>query len=135
MKITVRNLGPISAEAQFELKPLTIFIGPNNSGKTWLAYVLAAVFGELGLREFITTHSPYMIDHFGNLTKASQHSEKERIQQEFYLQDSRAFIDENKVSMYFIGKGTAQDTLHDEELDWDTFGDVSDRLNEIYFSL
>ena len=38
MKIKIRNLGPIRDEAVFELKPLTIFIGPNNSGKTWLAY-------------------------------------------------------------------------------------------------
>ena len=96
---------------------------------------LLAMLVNAGINVLVTTHSPYMIDHLGNITKAYQHSEKERIQQEFYLQDSRAFIAENNVSMYFIGKGTIQDTLHDEELDWDTFGDVSDRLNEIYFSL
>ena len=43
MKITVRNLGVIK-EAEVDLKPLTIFIGPNNSGKTWLAYTLANIF-------------------------------------------------------------------------------------------
>ncbi len=42
MKTTVRNLGVIS-EAEIELKPLTIFVGPNNTGKTWLAYTLAVL--------------------------------------------------------------------------------------------
>ncbi len=95
---------------------------------------LLSMLVNTGIHVLVTTHSPYMIDHLGNITKAYQHPEKERIQQEFYLHDSRAFINENKVSMYFVGKGTIQDMLHDEELDWDTFGDVSNRLNEIFFS-
>jgi len=52
MKIKIRNLGPIHDEVQFELKPLTILIGPNNSGKTWLAYTLAALFGRFGIERF-----------------------------------------------------------------------------------
>lgn len=35
-KIHIENLGPIR-EGTFELRPLTIFIGPNNSGKTYAA--------------------------------------------------------------------------------------------------
>jgi predicted ATPase len=42
MKVTVRNLGVIK-EAEVDLKPLTIFVGPNNAGKTWLAYALTGV--------------------------------------------------------------------------------------------
>src|SRR5215470_16060665 len=52
MKIKLSHLGPIHDEAQFELKPLTIFIGPNNAGKTWLAYTLAALFGKFGFGQF-----------------------------------------------------------------------------------
>ncbi len=52
MKTTVRNLGVIS-EAEIELKPLTIFVGPNNTGKTWLAYTLAGIFGPSGLASFL----------------------------------------------------------------------------------
>ena len=46
MRIQICNLGSIS-RAEMDLKPLTVLIGPNNMGKTWLAYVL---FGILGLR-------------------------------------------------------------------------------------
>ncbi len=51
MRITVHNLGVLK-EATIDLKPLTIFIGPNNSGKTWLAYALGGVLGILGSREY-----------------------------------------------------------------------------------
>ncbi len=52
MRITVRNLGVLREEATIDLKPLTIFIGPNNSGKTWLAYALGGVLGPYGSREY-----------------------------------------------------------------------------------
>lgn len=41
MKIAISNLGPVR-EADIELKPLTIFVGPNNSGKSFIATVLYA---------------------------------------------------------------------------------------------
>ncbi len=39
----VRNLGPIGL-GEFTHKPLTIFCGPNNSGKTWTLYSLYSFF-------------------------------------------------------------------------------------------
>jgi len=42
----VQNLGPI-AEAEVELRPLTLFVGENNSGKTWLSSVIWGLHGEL----------------------------------------------------------------------------------------
>src|SRR5579859_5613460 len=86
-----------------------------------------------GLNVLITTHSPYILDHLSNLTQAYQHPDKEHIQDEFYLKDCRAFIDGNKVSAYLIDKGILKDALYDEELDWDTFGEISDRITKIYF--
>ena len=48
-RVAVKDFGPI-AEASVELKPLTVFIGPNNSGKSYLAltvYCLSrALFGD-----------------------------------------------------------------------------------------
>jgi predicted ATPase len=55
MKVTVRNLGAIN-QAEFDLKPLTIFIGPNNSMKTWLAYTLAGILGRYGLERYLTAY-------------------------------------------------------------------------------
>lgn len=43
---TVRNLGPI-AEGAVELRPLTILIGKNNTGKTYMAQAIYAVFKAL----------------------------------------------------------------------------------------
>ncbi len=54
MKITIRNLGVIK-KAEIDLKPLTVFVGPNNSGKTWLAYTLASIFGPYGFTKYLQT--------------------------------------------------------------------------------
>ncbi len=64
MKIKVYNLGIIK-EANIDLKPLTIFIGPNNSGKTWLAYILAGIFGVTGFSEYLSSIQGR--DNFGKL--------------------------------------------------------------------
>jgi energy-coupling factor transporter ATP-binding protein EcfA2 len=52
MHIRIRNIGVIQ-DANIDLRPLTVFVGPNNSGKTWVAYSLAAVLGHYGLREYV----------------------------------------------------------------------------------
>ncbi|MEO8954764.1 MAG: AAA family ATPase [Ktedonobacteraceae bacterium] len=57
MKVIVRNLGVLKEEATIDIKPLTIFIGPNNSGKTWLAYALSGIFGLYGSREYIRAYT------------------------------------------------------------------------------
>jgi predicted ATP-dependent endonuclease of OLD family len=38
-KIYVKNFGPV-AEADIELKPLTVLMGPNNTGKTYISTLL-----------------------------------------------------------------------------------------------
>ena len=46
VEISVKNFGPI-AEATIDLRPLTVFVGPSNTGKTYfstLIYVLDGVF-------------------------------------------------------------------------------------------
>ena len=47
VEISVRNFGPI-AEADLDLRPLTVFVGPSNTGKTYLSvliYALHHIFG------------------------------------------------------------------------------------------
>lgn len=45
MKITVQNLGTIK-KTTLDLQPLTVIIGPNNTSKTYLAYLLYGLLGE-----------------------------------------------------------------------------------------
>ena len=42
MHLRVSNFGPI-AEAEIELRPLTVFVGPSNTGKSYLAILLYAL--------------------------------------------------------------------------------------------
>ena len=52
VEIAVRNFGPIT-EADIDLRPLTVLVGPGNTGKTCfstLVYALHGVFAELDMR-------------------------------------------------------------------------------------
>lgn len=42
MRLSVTNFGPI-AEADIELRPLTVFVGPSNTGKSYLASLIYAL--------------------------------------------------------------------------------------------
>ena len=44
IEISVRNFGPVS-EANINLRPLTVFIGPSNTGKTYLSSLIYALHG------------------------------------------------------------------------------------------
>ena len=47
VRLDVSNFGPI-AEGSVELRPLTVFIGPSNTGKTYLATLIYALHRFLG---------------------------------------------------------------------------------------
>ena len=49
LNLKVQNFGPI-AEADIELRPMSVFVGPSNTGKSYLAtliYALHQFFGGL----------------------------------------------------------------------------------------
>lgn len=57
VEISVRNFGPI-AEADLDLRPLTVFVGPSNTGKTYLSvliYALQRMFE--GFSEFLPLYN------------------------------------------------------------------------------
>ena len=67
LKVKVENFGPL-AEASVGLRPLTVFIGPKNAGKSYLATLIYAIFRiaedslltlGIGRREFVK--SPFRI--------------------------------------------------------------------------
>ncbi len=89
-----------------------------------------------GLPVLFTTHSPYIVDHLINLMKAADHDNKESIKNLFYLQRTETFIPKERVSVYLFENGTATHILDEEGLiHWSTFGEVSDRVSQIYFDL
>ena len=47
VRIAVREFGPV-AEGEMELRPLTVFVGPSNTGKTYLAVLIYALHRILG---------------------------------------------------------------------------------------
>lgn len=55
----VRNLGPLVEGGEFAVKPLTLFCGPNNTGKTWTMYSLCHLFqSSKRYLEFSNTSAP-----------------------------------------------------------------------------
>jgi hypothetical protein len=97
---------------------------------------LLAMLVNAGLNILITTHTPYFVDHLMNLMKAAEHSDPESIKDKFFLKDTRAFISTDKVSVCLFEDGTAKSVLDAEGyIDWDTFANVTDRTENIYFEI
>lgn len=97
---------------------------------------LLAMLVDAGLNILVTTHSPYLVDHLTNLIKAADVEDKESIRDEFYLKRMDAFISKEKVSVYLFDQGRATKAMgEDGVIELNTFGEVSDRLSEIYFKL
>jgi len=53
LKLTLENFGPLR-KAEIDLKPMTIFIGPNNSGKT---YVATTLYSLLKAMQIVSVHA------------------------------------------------------------------------------
>jgi hypothetical protein len=51
MRIRIDNLGPVK-HADIDLKPLTVFVGPNNAGKSWTAELISAMLGTEGWERY-----------------------------------------------------------------------------------
>ena len=51
LTVSVENFGPIR-EGTVELRPLTVFVGPNNTGKSYMAMLIYAVARKHWLLDF-----------------------------------------------------------------------------------
>ncbi len=82
VKIAIKNFGPI-AEATIDLRPLTVFVGPSNTGKTYfssLIYALHGVFdgfSRLPLPESFRTWAKINYSSQNNLSAAFASSKEE----------------------------------------------------------
>jgi len=69
MEFKITNLGPIR-KAEIQLKPLTVFVGENNTGKTYAAYLIYQFFSE-------------KLDHFPVKKKYKQILDMEQFMKKF----------------------------------------------------
>src|SRR5688500_61451 len=68
----IENLGPIR-HARFEIRPMTLMLGPNNSGKSMLSTFLYALGKGIGnYRRQSRRHSPYLLDRMWRDTEPAQ---------------------------------------------------------------
>ena len=71
IELRVKNFGPI-AEANIELRPLTVFVGPSNTGKSYLAILLYALH-----RIFKEKVDSFLVDYEYGLFRKSVRANKE----------------------------------------------------------
>jgi ABC-type lipoprotein export system ATPase subunit len=96
------------------------------------------ILANSGLHVFITTHSPNMIDHFANLVRAAEYEEGDQaaIAEEFFLRRPEAFIAQDNVSIYLVDHGRTESILEQGgKINWGTFGNVSDQVARIHYTL
>lgn len=102
MKFSVKNLGPIKEGTIAFDKPLTVLVGPNSSGKSYVAYLLYGI-----LRENF-----YLSGEYINDTELEDFLEKKEDDEKFYIAKffrkySDTIVDkiidliEDKLAVYF----------------------------------
>lgn len=99
---------------------------------------LLGMMANAGIKLVITTHSPYLVDHISNLTKAKklEQSGKSGLETKFQLKRKDSFIKKEDVAVYLFENGTTKQIIDDDGIvDWETFGKVSDYVSDLYFDL
>ena len=83
LALRVSNFGPI-AEAEIDLRPLTVFVGPSNTGKSYLAILIYALhrffssyFGYFSGRHFGLTPRDYPLFYRGRWAKEQDISDED----------------------------------------------------------
>lgn len=104
LKVSIENFGPVR-EGEFELKPLTLFIGPNNSGKSYMALLVYAFSQALSGR----LHRPFF--------RLGRYFESE------YFEKHSGELEEWLGAAYRLKKGEQKDLL---------FKDLSQNIQQIF---
>jgi AAA domain, putative AbiEii toxin, Type IV TA system len=93
VELIVNNLGLVK-EARLEIKPLTVFIGPNNTNKTWTAYSLYGIARTLAHIKFSTRHPEINERHLNFNPSAQLQAKVESAAGELYRALTTAPADE-----------------------------------------
>lgn len=113
MKIEIQNLGAIR-EAEFDLsKRLTVFCGPNNSGKTYVAFIIYALT-KSGLKYFRTAAKNEIIPELINNQTAIYNINHENIWK--YRTDELKGLNDSLDSIYGISEDVASNLFKDFSL-------------------
>jgi hypothetical protein len=103
--------------------------------------MLAEFFAMLANRNrhvLMTTHSPYLVDHFNNLLLAGRSSDefKEKAKKFLKLGTGDSFLEEKSVSAYlFSDSGVPVSIFENGEIDVQTFGTETDVLANFYANI
>lgn len=111
MKITVKNLGSVSYGEINLNKKLTVFCGPNNTGKTYMSYILYAMM--------IQSPNILDIDEFDISTLMKEGEQTISIKTEDiikYSKDKANYIKNNLGSIFGISPDQAHSLFNDMEL-------------------
>ncbi len=116
-----------------------ITLHPKNQIKLVEAFGIAV---NKGLNTVMATHSPYIVDHINNLILAYEAINKDKkgsikVLEEYGIRQE-SLIDPDKVAAYeFKENGEVVDVFNRDEgfINWETFGEYSDRLSEIGYEL
>ena len=78
LKLSITNFGPI-AKADIDLRPMTVFVGPSNTGKSYMAMLVYALHGFCSGKAILSRFPldiprPDYIRHEANLTGPTGHS-------------------------------------------------------------
>ncbi len=108
-KIMIENFGPI-IKGEIELNPLTIFIGPNNSGKSYAAMLIQSLY-----KSFYRLGSPYTYHILDHETREKSIEIKGSFKrEEDILEKGEEKISEHKEDITKIAKETMIEEIKNE---------------------
>lgn len=131
MKIEIQNLGAIR-QAEIDLsKRLTLFCGPNNSGKTYAAFIIYALT-KSGLKYFRTSSKNEVIPELINHQKAIYKINPENIWK--YRNDELKGLKASLDSIYGISEEVVKNLFNDFDLKIiETKSEFEDSISKMEF--
>ncbi len=75
MKITFKNVGAIE-QTELDLRPMTVIIGPNNSNKTYIAYLIYGLWKD--------ANTGWEVQFLPKITKERENEHIIKLNEEFY---------------------------------------------------
>ena len=102
VQIEVRDLGPI-ANGKVDLRPLTVFVGPSNTGKTYMSILIYALHQVLGgFRPFPTFPRRFRYPYYRSQDRRSRSTrfDESSLSEDDYLQFRGTLAETRKPFMY-----------------------------------